>query len=159
MHLIRPGPPICMGGPEVPPCCGLPMSSHQMTRHGTNRNYRPTLPARHSLSLSLCISFPQPRQPPTVRRFGPVSGPLPTGVAGHTDFLPDVGQQAHPVEDGYQGAESTLEPGGVQRDKHTVVSVKKTPTGVVPPVPFLPFLQPCRLSCLSSVARPRPPPH
>ena len=124
MHLIRPGPPIRLGGPEVPPCCGLPMSSHQMTRHGTNRDYRPTLPARQSLSLSICISFPQPRQPPTVRRFGPVSGPLPTGVAGHTDFLPDVGQQAHPVEDGYQGAEITLEPGGVRQDDHTVVCVK-----------------------------------
>ena len=95
-----------------------------MTRHGNNRDYRPSLPARHSLSLSLYISFPQPSQPPTVRRFGPVSGSCLTGVADHADCIPDVGQQAHPVEDGYQGAESTLERGRVRRDDHAVVYVK-----------------------------------
>ena len=95
-----------------------------MTRHGPSRDYRPTLLARHSLSLSLCIHLPQPRQPPTVARFGPVSGPRPTGVIDHADFLPNIGPQAYPVEDGYQGAESALEPGGVRRDDHTVVGVE-----------------------------------
>ena len=46
MHLIRPGTPIRLGGPEVRPCCGLPMLSNQMTRHGPNRDYRLTLPDR-----------------------------------------------------------------------------------------------------------------
>ena len=98
MHFIRPGPPICLGGPEVPPCCGLPMSSHQVTRHGPSRDYRTTLPVRHSLSLPFCIRRPRPRQPPTVARFGPVSGPRPTGVTGHDDCLPDSSLQAYPVE-------------------------------------------------------------
>ena len=39
MHFIYPGDPIRLGGPEVPPCCGLPMSSHQVTRHGPSRDY------------------------------------------------------------------------------------------------------------------------
>ena len=129
----------------MPPCCGLPVSSHQMTRHGTNRDYRPTLPARHSLSLSLCISFPQPRQPRTVHRFGPVSGPRPTGVTGHANCLPDISPQAHPVEDGYQVAESTLDPGGVRRDDHTVVCVKNRQL-----VSSLPFLSPFS-SALSTI--------
>ena len=95
------------------------MLSHQMTRHGPSRDYRPTFPARHSLSLPLCIRLPHPRQPPTVPRFGPVSGPRPTGVTGHADCLTDIGPQAYPVEDGYKGTESALEPGGVRRDDHT----------------------------------------
>ena len=32
---------------------------------------------------------------------------------GHADCLTDISPQAYPVEDGYQGAESALEPGGV----------------------------------------------
>ena len=124
MLFICPGPPIRLGVPEVPPSCGLPMSSHQMTRHGPSRDYRPTLPARHSIYLSFCIRLPQPCQPPTVSCFGPVSSPCPTGVTGHANCLPEIGTQSHPVEDGYQGAESALEPGGVQRDNHTAVSVK-----------------------------------
>ena len=124
MHFIRPGPPILLGGPEVPPCCGLPVSIHQVTQHGLSGDYRPTLPARHSLSLPFCICLPHPRQPPTVARFGPVSSPRPTGVTGHADCLPDISPQAYPVGDGYQGAESALEPGGVRRDDHIVFGVE-----------------------------------
>ena len=123
-HLIRPGLPVRLGGPEVSPCCCFPVPSHQMTRHGSNHDYIPTLLSRHSLPLPLRIIFSQTRQSLTVCRFGPVSGPCPTGVAYHADRLPDVGQQAHPVEDGHQGVESTLEPGGVRRYDHTVVCVK-----------------------------------
>ena len=99
------------------------VSSHMMTRPGPRSNYRPTLPARHSLSLPFCVCLPYPRQPPTVARLSPVSGPCPTGVTGDADCLPDISLQAYPVEDGYQGAESALEPGGVRRGDHTVVGV------------------------------------
>ena len=81
------------------------MSSHQVTQHVPSRDYRPTLPARHSLSLPFYICFPHPRQPPTVAPLSPVSGPRPTGVTGHADCLPDISPHAYPVEDGYQGAE------------------------------------------------------
>ena len=77
-----------------------------------------------SLSLYLCICLPHPCQPLTVPRFSPVSGPRPTGVTGHADCLHDIGLHAHPVEDGYQGAESAPEPGGVRRDDHIVVGIK-----------------------------------
>ena len=100
------------------------MSSHQVNRHVPSRNYRPTLPVCHSLSLPFCIRLPHPRQPPTVACMGPVSGPRPTGVTGHADCLPEISPQAYPVEDGYQVTESALEPGGVQRDDYTVVGVE-----------------------------------
>ena len=45
-------------------------------------------------------------------------------MTGHADCLIDVCPQAYPVEDGYQGAEITLEPGRVRQDDHTVVGVK-----------------------------------
>ena len=53
-----------------------------------------------------------------------VAGPRPTGVTSHAECLIDLSPQAYPVEDGYQGAESALEPGGVRRDDHPVVGVK-----------------------------------
>ena len=106
------------------PCCGLPMSSHHVTRHGSSRDFRPTLPARHSLSLPLLKCFSDPCQPPTVTCRSLVAGPRPTGVTGHADCLVDFSPQAYPVEDGYQGAESALEPGGVRPDDHPVVGVK-----------------------------------
>ena len=108
----------------MPPCCGLPMSSHHVTRHGPRCDYRPTLPARHSLSLQFSICFPYPRQAPTVACLSPVAGPRPTGVTGHADCLPDISPQAYPVEDGYRGSESALEPGGVRRDDYPVVGVE-----------------------------------
>ena len=45
-------------------------------------------------------------------------------MTGRADCLPNIGPQDHPVEDGYQGAKSALEPGGVRRDDHTVVGIK-----------------------------------
>ena len=120
------------------PCCGLPMSSHQVTRHGYKREELPTVPALHSLPLTLRIRSSHPCYPPTVCFFGPVSGPRPTGVAYHADRLSDVGQQAHPVKDGHQGVERTLDPGGVQRDDHAVVCVEKCRlvTSLPPRFPF-----------------------
>ena len=100
------------------------MLSHHVNRHGYSREFRPTLPARHSLSLSFLKCTPNPRQSPPVPLRGPVAGPRPTGVTGHADSLIDVCPQAYPVEDGYQGAESALEPGGVRHADHPVVGVK-----------------------------------
>ena len=56
--------------------------------------------------VPLCCGLPHPRQPPTVARLSPVSGPCPTGVTDHADCLPDISPQDYTVEDGYQGAES-----------------------------------------------------
>ena len=36
-------------------------------------------------------------------------------LVGHADCLVDISLQAYPVEDGYQGAESALEPFGVRQ--------------------------------------------
>ena len=77
-----------------------------------------------TLSLPLLKCFPDPRQPLTVACRSPVAGPRPTGVTGHADCLVDVSPQAYPVKDGYQGAESALEPSGFLRDNHPVVGVK-----------------------------------
>ena len=86
------------------------MSSHHVTRHGSSREFRPTLPVRHSISMSFFECTPDPRQSLPVSLRGPVAGPHPTGVTGHADSLIDVFPQAYPVEDGYQGAEIDLEP-------------------------------------------------
>ena len=121
---LQPGLPSRLGVPEVPPCCGLPMSSNHVTQHGSSCDFRPTLPARHSLYLTLLECFTDPRQPLTVTCRSPVDEPRPIGVTCHADCLVDVSPQAYPVEDGYQGAESALDPGRVQRDEHPVVCIK-----------------------------------
>ena len=106
------------------PWCGPPVSSHHVTRQGSSREFRPTLPARHSLSLSFPELTPDPRHSPPVSLRCPVAGPRPTGVTGHADSLIDVCPQAYSVKDEYQGAESALEPGGVRRGDHPVVGVE-----------------------------------
>ena len=118
------GPPSRLGGPEVPPWCGLPVSSHQVTQQGSSRDFRPTLPARHSLSLSLPKLVPFPRYSPPVPLRGPFAGPCPTGVTGHADCIIDICLQAYPVKDGHQCAESALEPFGVRRADHPVICVE-----------------------------------
>ena len=70
--------------------------------------FHPTLPTRHSLSLYFLESSSDPRQSPPVSLRGPVAGPRPAGVTGHSESLIDVCPQAYPVEDGYQGAFSAL---------------------------------------------------
>ena len=66
------------------------MSVHQVTRQGSGRNFLPTLPARHSLSLSFLVCTPDPRQFPPVSLRGPVAGPRPTGLTGHADSLRSI---------------------------------------------------------------------
>ena len=120
IHFVCPGPPSRLGGPEVPPWCGLPVSSRQVTWQGSSRDFRPKLPARHSLSLSIPKWYPLPRYSPPVPLCSPVAGPLPTGLAGHADCLIDIFLQAYPVEDGYQGAESVLEPKYVSENRPVI---------------------------------------
>ena len=95
-----------------------------MNQHGSDREYLPTLPAFHLFPLPLRVLPPHPRYPPPVRLLCAVSGPRLTRVTDHTDRLPDVSQEAHPVKDGYQGVKHALEPGGVQRDDHAIVGVE-----------------------------------
>ena len=46
-------------------------------------------------------------------------------AADHSDCLPDVSLQAHPVKQAYRGAERDLEPSLVQRCDHVIVPVEE----------------------------------
>ena len=46
-------------------------------------------------------------------------------AADHSDCLPDVSLQAHPVKQAYRGAERDLEPSWVQRCDHVIVPVEE----------------------------------
>ena len=73
--------------------------------------------------MSLSVVPPLPCDPPPVGLLCPVFGPRLTGVADHSDRLPEICHYAHPVKEGYQGGKGALEPGGVQRDDHSLIGI------------------------------------
>ena len=106
-------PDLGRGGPlTLSPRC-FPMSSHQMTRQGSDCQMLSALLAGNPRTLPFSVRVPFPRNSPPIRRLSDISCRL-AGVAHHAECLLNVRLQAHPVEQAYMGVKCALELDGVQ---------------------------------------------
>ena len=124
-------PALGRGGPLASSPRRFPMTSHQMTQQGANRQLFTTLLTLYLIPLPFSVRVPLPRNPLPVRRCSDVSRRL-AGVVYHANCLPDISLQAHLVKQAYQGVKCALDSDRVRRGNHAVVGIKKR--RLVPPL-------------------------
>ena len=97
------------GFPTPSLICFLTMMRLYVARQQPERHLLPELCTLNPTLLPLLVGSPRCRNPSHVSRLRMRSRRL-ARVSDHSDCLPDVSLQAHPVEQPYQGAEIPLDP-------------------------------------------------
>ena len=109
MRYIRGSFPIGQGFPYPSLLCRLPMLCHPVPRQRSRRYLLPALPALDPSLLSLPEGGSISRHPSPVCRLLLVPCHL-AWVADHSDCLPGISPQSHPIEQANQGTKCTLDP-------------------------------------------------
>ena len=111
------------GFPTPSRLCRSPMLSHLVTHHISRRHLLPALPVLYPSILSVLVGGALPRYPYPVRRLRLIPRRL-SGAADHSDCIPDISPQAHPIKQADQVFKCTLDPEGVQRCNHDIFCIE-----------------------------------
>ena len=116
--------PRFRGFPSPSRLCCLPMLSHLVTRHRSHRHLFHTLPALDPSILLLPVGGSLPCYFSPVRHLRLIPCRV-TGAADHSDCLPKIILQAHPIKQDDQGVKFTLDTAGVQQGNHTIFRIEE----------------------------------